>query len=82
MIKDKEGGTCRLFFFQFFNLSTGRLGGVFYPCSPFSSYNPPQMEMEIWRYVNMEILYQQADNFQFFNLSIFQSFYGELGGVF
>ena len=23
------------------------------------------MEMEIWRYVNMEILYQQADNFQF-----------------
>ena len=41
MIKDKEGGTCRLFFFQFFNLSTGRLGGVFYPCSPFSSYNPP-----------------------------------------
>ena len=29
------------------------------------------MEMEIWRYVNMEILYQQADNFQF---SIFQFF--------
>ena len=43
------------------------------------------MEMEIWRYVNMEILYQQADNFQFsifqsFNLSIFQSFYGEPEG--
>ena len=41
------------------------------------------MEMEIWRYVNIEILYQQADNFkfsifQFFNLSIFQSFYGEV----
>jgi hypothetical protein len=33
--------------------------------------NSPQMEMEIWRYVNMEILYQQADNFQF---SIFQFF--------
>jgi hypothetical protein len=38
------------------------------------------LEMEIWRYVNMEILYQQADNFQSFNFSIFQSFYGELEG--
>jgi hypothetical protein len=40
------------------------------------------MEMEIWRYVNMEILYQQADNFQFSIFQFFNLSTGRLGGVF
>ena len=40
------------------------------------------MEMEIWRYVNMEILYQQADNFQFSIFQFFNLSTGRLGGVY